>query len=177
MADKKLNEVTKVTDLSKVKTFLAVMEDNTIQQMSKEDMAAVVGGLIGTATIEKNGLLPYRMASFTTDFSTSDIVLNFSTIYNLQSFLITCYLNGTFSTYLVNPSMYQSTNFFEVRYLGRQDIEIYAKAGDNRIFIKPSSTSNGSLSIQLLNNKSGAFKGLDKGTVPEDFTKINMVKM
>ena len=43
MADKPLNQLTKVTDLSKVKTFLAVMDDNTIQQMSKEDMATVVG--------------------------------------------------------------------------------------------------------------------------------------
>lgn len=50
MADKPLNQVTKVTDLSKVKTFLAVMDDNTIQQMSKEDMATVVGGLIGVVT-------------------------------------------------------------------------------------------------------------------------------
>lgn len=48
MADKPLNQVTKVTDLSKVKTFLAVMDDNTIQQMSKEDMATVVGGLVTT---------------------------------------------------------------------------------------------------------------------------------
>ena len=51
MADKPLNQVTKVTDLSKVKTFLAVMDDNTIQQMSKEDMATVVGGLLDIQNI------------------------------------------------------------------------------------------------------------------------------
>ena len=34
------------------------MKDGTIQQMSKEDLASVVGGLIGTVTSNKNGLLP-----------------------------------------------------------------------------------------------------------------------
>ena len=58
MADKPLNQVTKVTDLSKVKTFLAVMDDNTIQQMSKEDMATVVGGLLPVVTESKEGLSP-----------------------------------------------------------------------------------------------------------------------
>lgn len=64
MADKKLNEVTKVTNLNNVKTFLAVMNDNTIQQMSKEDMATVVEGLIGTATTDKNGLLSAKDKAF-----------------------------------------------------------------------------------------------------------------
>ena len=49
MEDKKLNEVTTVNSgtLANVKTFLAVMKDGTIQQMSKEDLASVVGGLLG----------------------------------------------------------------------------------------------------------------------------------
>lgn len=48
MADKKLNEVTTVNSgtLANVKNFLAVMNDGSIQQMSKEDMASVVGGLV-----------------------------------------------------------------------------------------------------------------------------------
>lgn len=60
MADKKLNEVTTVSTgtLNNVKNFLAVMNDGSIQQMSKEDMAAVVGGLIGKATTDKDGLMP-----------------------------------------------------------------------------------------------------------------------
>lgn len=56
MADKKLNEVTTVNSgtLANVKNFLAVMKDGSIQQMSKEDMASVVGGLISTL-----GLYPF----------------------------------------------------------------------------------------------------------------------
>lgn len=59
MADKKLNEVTTVSTgtLNNVKNFLAVMNDGSIQQMSKEDMAAVVGGLIPEASINNNGLM------------------------------------------------------------------------------------------------------------------------
>lgn len=48
MADKKLNEVTTVNSgtLANVKNFLAVMNDGSIQQMSKADLASVVGGLL-----------------------------------------------------------------------------------------------------------------------------------
>lgn len=62
MEDKKLNEVTTVNSgtLANVKTFLAVMKDGTIQQMSKEDLASVVGGLIGTVTTEKDGIFPAK---------------------------------------------------------------------------------------------------------------------
>lgn len=64
MEDKKLNEVTTVNSgtLANVKTFLAVMQDGTIQQMSKEDLASVMSGLVGAATISKNGLMPAYMA-------------------------------------------------------------------------------------------------------------------
>ena len=49
MANKALNQVSQVqsTELANVKTFLAVMNNGEIKQMSKEDMSAVVGGLLG----------------------------------------------------------------------------------------------------------------------------------
>lgn len=49
MVNKKLNEVTTVSgvDINNVKTFLAVMNDGSIQQMSKADTASVLGELIG----------------------------------------------------------------------------------------------------------------------------------
>lgn len=49
MANKKLNKVTTVSgaDINNVKTFLAVMDDGSIQQMSKADTASVLGELIG----------------------------------------------------------------------------------------------------------------------------------
>ena len=50
MANKALNQVSQVqsTELANVKTFLAVMNNGEIKQMSKEDMSAVVGGLLSS---------------------------------------------------------------------------------------------------------------------------------
>ena len=73
MANKALNQVSQVqsTELANVKTFLAVMNNGEIKQMSKEDMAAVVGGLIGTATDSKNGLMPAKMYSNNVEYGTT----------------------------------------------------------------------------------------------------------
>lgn len=58
MANKALNQVSQVqsTELANVKTFLAVMNNGEIKQMSKEDMASVVGEL-AKPTIFDNGYL------------------------------------------------------------------------------------------------------------------------
>ena len=58
MANKALNQVSQVqsTELANVKTFLAVMNNGEIKQMSKEDMSAVVGGLLPLADGNHNGL-------------------------------------------------------------------------------------------------------------------------
>ena len=50
MANKALNQVSQVqsNELANVKTFLAVMNNGEIKQMSKEDMAAVVGELLSS---------------------------------------------------------------------------------------------------------------------------------
>lgn len=65
MANQKLNEVTTVptASINNVKTFLAVMNDGSIQQMSKDDMATVLGGLLPTVKPTKNGLMPYTLYS------------------------------------------------------------------------------------------------------------------
>lgn len=58
MADKKLNEVTKVTDMAYVPVIMA---DGSVGQISKADLASVVAGIIGTAKDNKNGLLSENM--------------------------------------------------------------------------------------------------------------------
>ena len=59
MANKALNQVSQVqsTELANVKTFLAVMNNGEIKQMSKEDMSAVVGGLLPIVSAIQNGLM------------------------------------------------------------------------------------------------------------------------
>ena len=59
MANKALNQVSQVqsTELANVKTFLAVMNNGEIKQMSKEDMASVVGELLPIVSAIQNGLM------------------------------------------------------------------------------------------------------------------------
>lgn len=52
--DKKLNEVTKVTDMAYVPVIMA---DGSIGQIAKSDLASVVAGVIGDANQNKSGLL------------------------------------------------------------------------------------------------------------------------
>lgn len=59
MADKKLNEVTKVTDMAYVPV---IMSDGSIGQIAKADLASVVAGLIGNASLSKAGLMPSMYA-------------------------------------------------------------------------------------------------------------------
>jgi hypothetical protein len=109
MADKPLNEVTKVTNLNNVKTFLAVMNDNTIQQMSKEDLASVVGGLIGTATTEKNGLMSKDIYRRIESYDITTQSGKFTLLFNLKLFAQGCaYIkfgdttNNNASTFIVD---------------------------------------------------------------------------
>lgn len=57
MADLQEIDMTKATDMNNKKVRL-VGDDGKGYWMEKEDLAKVVGGLIGTATDSKNGLLP-----------------------------------------------------------------------------------------------------------------------
>ena len=54
MADKKLNEVTKVTDMAYVPVIMA---DGSIGQIAKADLASVVAGIIGSISdVKEEGL-------------------------------------------------------------------------------------------------------------------------
>ena len=53
MADKKLNEVTKVTDMAYVPV---IMSDGSIGQIAKADLASVVAGILGFPMVLKGEL-------------------------------------------------------------------------------------------------------------------------
>lgn len=55
MADKKLNEVSTLTDFD----YALVVKGNDVAKVTKQQLATILGGLIGTATGSKNGLVPY----------------------------------------------------------------------------------------------------------------------
>ena len=71
MADKKLNEVTKVTDMAYVPVIMA---DGSIGQIAKADLASVVAGILAPfkmggrlqSGFDLNTLLDFGIYSFTT---------------------------------------------------------------------------------------------------------------
>lgn len=77
MADKKLNEVTKVTDMAYVPVIMA---DGSIGQIAKADLASVVAGVIGTATNSKNGLMPSSQFLVRDTISADVQITNFTQI-------------------------------------------------------------------------------------------------
>lgn len=75
MADKKLNEVTKVTDMAYVPVIMA---DGSIGQIAKADLATVVAGLMGTKS-----LFPFAGRGGVTSTDLNDIIT--PGVYELSS--------------------------------------------------------------------------------------------
>ena len=136
-----------------------------------------MGELLGTATTEKDGLLSKRMGTFFANFSTGSLCLNFNSYYELQAFLVSVYWQGSYSMYIVNPSVLNNLDRFKVKYMGQKAISIYGKINDGRVFIKPVSGENGRLSIQLINEMNGNLKSITTSTVPEDFSEVSASEM
>lgn len=54
MADKKLNEVSQLTDFD----YALVVKGNDVAKVTKQQLATILGELIGVATAKKDGLIP-----------------------------------------------------------------------------------------------------------------------
>ena len=98
MANKALNQVSQVqsTELANVKTFLAVMNNGEIKQMSKESLASVVGGLYFIASLTEETIdFTIRQGIYNVGFAVSGanndfgvlIVINTNTEYKTQLLL------------------------------------------------------------------------------------------
>lgn len=96
MADKKLNEVTKVTDMAYVPVIMA---DGSIGQIAKADLASVVAGIVRkTYQIPSRGML-------NTGIKTKCLLIsiNDSTAYTMGVHLI--YSDGTFREIVPNTAI------------------------------------------------------------------------
>ena len=67
MADKKLNEVSQLTDFD----YALVVKGNDVAKVTKQQLATILGELIGTATKEKTGLSDSIQALNSTFYSIS----------------------------------------------------------------------------------------------------------
>lgn len=54
MADKKLNQVSQLTDFD----YALVVKGNDVAKVTKQQLATILGELIGVATAKKDGLMP-----------------------------------------------------------------------------------------------------------------------
>ena len=99
MADKKLNEVTKVTDMAYVPVIMA---DGSIGQISKADLSSVVAELIGykvsfiCGALTYNQCNPIKIASGCTASHSFLISINSSRAdgYGHATYIVTDYSNG-----------------------------------------------------------------------------------
>lgn len=96
MADKKLNEVTKVTDMAYVPV---IMSDGSIGQIAKADLASVVAGNIG---LDGNVYFKYRGNCSNPDNATNsghyDYSNSSSTIGGSNYGRLLCFYNAVFPT-------------------------------------------------------------------------------
>lgn len=57
MADKKLNEVSQLTDFD----YALVVKGNDVAKVTKQQLATILGGLLPIATTTKSGLIEYKI--------------------------------------------------------------------------------------------------------------------
>ena len=112
-------------------------------------------GLIGVATIKKDGLLSKNMSEYKFNFGDGACCISFNDQYSLGSFIIRTYYNGRFGLAIVNPSTYKDLNSFKAISLGSLYVDIYSKTESNSVFLKPLSNTNGRISIQFITPAEG----------------------
>ena len=93
MADKKLNEVSQLTDFD----YALVVKGNDVAKVTKQQLATLLGGLIGTVTANKDGLMSKN--GFLERSKGNTLDFNDYTISGMWVFSDTDFING--------PSVYK----------------------------------------------------------------------
>jgi len=164
MADKKLNDVPVVSDIV---TIFGKRSNGEIVQIDKSNLATLLGGLIGAANAEKDGLMGKEYAIRSTQNAGLSINydVNGTTFYSTTSLIeLLLYSTGSVAYYriLVTPNK----NII-IRYLGNNDCDF--KLNGNILYVLPRHTD---ISIRY---KMGLYRGNIPGfdTVSiSDFTNI-----
>ena len=130
-------------------------------------------GLIGVATINKDGLLSKKMSENKFNFGDGVCCISFHNQYSFGSFIIRTYYNGRFGLAIVNPSTYKDLNSFKAISLGSLYVDIYSKTESNSVFLKPISNTNGHISIQFMTPEDGDISISPRSDFNEsEYTKI-----
>lgn len=151
MADKKTfkdmtaNLPTTTTDMSKV---MVQMADGSVGWIRKEDLAQVAAELIGTATTEKDGLMPSSFQVRT--FSLLNKHVEFSVpMYAPIGLLLFLYNTGATNVAVLNVNSF-NPNFSFIHYFGNEArFSIYYK--DGKFYIQGTAKANSGANIKIAN--------------------------
>lgn len=137
MADKKLNEVPVVSDIV---TIFGKRSNGEIVQIDKSNLATLLGGLIGTATANKNGLMSKIFA--VTDIERGKgLIIDYKADSNglyTSSSLIEIYIySGANTAFYRVMSIPIGDKNIEIKYMGKNWCDF--KYADSKLYVLPKS--------------------------------------
>lgn len=134
MADKKLNEVSQLTDFD----YALVVKGNDVAKVTKQQLATILGELIGTASAEKDGLMgkEYTIRYIYNAGLSISYDVNGTSFYSTTS-LIELFLYSTGSVAYYRILATPNKNII-IRYLGNNDCDF--KLNGNILYVLPRHT-------------------------------------
>ena len=143
MADIKESAMSTASDCKWVRALDA--NGNSIR-ISKEDLASVVGGLIGSATLGiRNGLMPKSVGYRTMAIENTYIKISMGSLYNSLTLSVSMYDGGEVGLFLLSVSLVQN-KYCKCGLIGsKRTTRFYVK--DKYVYIATTSTTNCHYSI------------------------------
>lgn len=136
MADKKLNEVSQLTDFD----YALVVKGNDVAKVTKQQLATILGELIGVATATKNGLLDKKYS--TGNINMQGMVIDFkieNNVFYTTSSIIELYVYSTgmvgYYRILTLPT---GSSKIKIKYLGQNCCDF--KFSDNKLYVLPNNS-------------------------------------
>lgn len=146
------NELPTVTDAANVRVL---QSSGDAAKMTMQSLASKLGELIGTVTLQKNGLVRKNMAPTFWEINTeSYIKISMETVYTSASFIISCFSGGTNLLDIINVGAASAATPTCMRVTGGiGNYSIYYMDSSGNLFIKPYLKENSWINIIPLNSQ------------------------
>lgn len=159
MADKKLNEVSQLTDFD----YALVVKGNDVAKVTKQQLATILGGLIGTATANKNGLMSKIFA--VTDIERGkgliiDYKADSNGLYTSSSLIEIYVYSGANTAFYRVMSIPIGSKNIEIKYMGVHWCDF--KYADSKLYVLPKSDDSSiSYKVSLVRRTRPIFSTID----------------
>lgn len=168
MADKKLNEVPVVSDIV---TIFGKRSNGEIVQIDKSNLATLLGGLIGTATANKDGLMSKIFAVTDITEKGKGLIIDYKADSNglyTSSSLIEIYVySGANTAFYRVMSMPTGSKNIEIKYMGTHWCDF--KYANSKLYVLPKSDDSSiSYKVSLVRRIRPNFLTIDSS----DFSSI-----